>query len=102
MRQIRDNILTLEGKLLNNSRAAGVLVVFQAGPSLSVDIFRSFTMDQLKRGEAYLTNIPPGPYTVYGYDLEADQLPSNNPAVVFDTNISPIDAFKGSLPMLDF
>lgn len=73
--------LILKGTFISNSTAEGSFVVFQ-GPLLSADIFRAFLKVKLERGQSLLINPPPGAYTVYGYDLEANHLPSTSPAVV--------------------
>ena len=48
----------------------------------SPDIFRAVHRPQLEQG--YTVALPLSTYTVYGYDIEEDELPNSMPAVVLD------------------
>ena len=82
----RDGVV-VTGEFITDSRAAGCLLVLQ-GPSSSSspDIFRTLQRTQLEQGSTI--RVPPSTYTVYGYDIEEDWLPSTMPAVVLDDQIS--------------
>ena len=82
----RDGVL-VTGEFITDSRAAGCLLVLQ-GPSSfsSPDIFRTLQRTQLEQGSTI--RVPPSTYTVYGYDIEEDWLPSTMPAEVLDDQIS--------------
>ena len=82
----RDRVV-VTGEFITDSRAAGCLLVLQ-GPSSSSspDIFRTLQRTQLEQGSTI--RVPPSTYTVYGYDIEEDWLPSTMPAVVLDDQIS--------------
>ena len=82
----RDGVV-VTGEFITDSRAAGCLLVLK-GPSSSSspDIFRTLQRTQLEQGSTI--RVPPSTYTVYGYDIEEDWLPSTMPAVVLDDQIS--------------
>ena len=81
----RDGVL-VRGEFITDSRAAGCLLVLQGPSSSSPDIFRTLQRTQLEQGS--IIRVPPSTYTVYGYDIEEDWLPSTMPAVVLDDQIS--------------
>ena len=76
-----DDGVRVRGEFISDSRAAGCLLVL-VGPSTSPDIFRALHTPHLEQGTA--VRVPPSTYTVYGYDIEEDELPNTMPAVALD------------------
>ena len=78
--------VSVRGKLISGSQAAGCLVVFQ-GPPTSPDIFRALQRTQSEDTVSSTIPLPPSNYTVYGYDLEKNGLPNTLPAVILDNPV---------------
>ena len=76
-----DDGVRLRAEFISDSRAAGCLLVL-VGPSTSPDIFRALQRPHLEQGTT--VRVPPSTYTVYGYDIEEDELPNTMPAVILD------------------
>ena len=74
--------MRVRAEFISDSRAAGCLLVL-VGPSTSPDIFRALQRPHLEQGTT--VRVPPSTYTVYGYDIEANnELPNTMPAVILD------------------
>ena len=76
-----DDGVRVRGEFISDSQAAGCLLVL-VGPSTSADIFRALQRPHLEQGTT--VRVPPSTYTVYGYDIEEDELPNTMPAVTLD------------------
>ena len=76
-----DDGVRVRGEFISDSRATGCLLVL-VGPSTSPDIFRTLQRPHLEQGTT--VRVPPSTYTVYGYDIEEDELPNTMPAVTLD------------------
>ena len=76
-----DDGVRVRGEFISDSRAAGCLLVL-VGPSTFPDIFRALQRSHLEQGTT--VRVPPSTYTVYGYDIEEDELPNTMPAVTLD------------------
>ena len=76
-----DDGVRVRGEFISDSRAAGCLLVL-VGPSTSPDIFRALQRPHLEQGTT--VRVLPSTYTVYGYDIEEDELPNTMPAVILD------------------
>ena len=76
-----DDGVRVTGRFISDSQAAGCLLVL-VGPSTSPDIFRALQRPHLEQGTTM--RVPPSTYTVYGYDIEEDELPNTMPAVILD------------------
>ena len=76
-----DDGVRVRGRFISDSQAAGCLLVL-VGPSTSPDIFRTLQRPHLEQGTT--VRVPPSTYTVYGYDIEEDELPNTMPAVILD------------------
>ena len=77
-----DDGVRVSAEFISDSRAAGCLLVFEGPSTSSPDIFRAVHRPQLEQG--YTVALPLSTYTVYGYDIEEDELPNSIPAVVLD------------------
>ena len=77
-----DDGVRVSAEFISDSRAAGCLLVFEGSSTSSPDIFRAVHRPQLEQG--YTVALPLSTYTVYGYDIEEDELPNSMPAVVLD------------------
>ena len=77
-----DDGVRVRGEFISDSQAAGCLLVL-VGPSTSPDIFRALQRPHLEQGTT--VRVPPSTYTVYGYDIEEDELPNTMPAVTLDS-----------------
>ena len=72
----------MSAEFISDSRAAGCLLVFEGPSTSSPDIFRAVHRPQLEQG--YTVVLPLFTYTVYGYEIEEDELPNSMPAIVLD------------------
>ena len=79
-----DDGVRVSAEFISDSRATGCLLVFEGPSTSSPDIFRAVHRPQLEQG--YAVALPLSTYTVYGYDIEEDELPNSMPAVVLDTH----------------
>ena len=77
-----DDGVRVSAEFISDSQAAGCLLVFEGPSTSSPDIFRALHRPQLEQG--YTVALPLSTYTVYGYDIEEDELPNSMPAVVLD------------------
>ena len=73
----------VRGEFVSGSRAAGCLVVLQ-GPPTFPDIFTALLRTQSQGIVSTTVAVPPSTYTVYGYDVEENDLPYSMPAVVLE------------------
>ena len=73
----------VRGEFVSGSRAAGCLVVLQ-GPPTFPDLFRVLLRTQYQDIVSTTVPVPPSTYTVYGYDVEENDLPYTVPAVVLE------------------
>jgi hypothetical protein len=73
----------VRGGFVSGSRAVGCLVVLQ-GPPTFPDIFRVLLRTQSQDIVSTAVPVPPSTYTVYGYDVEENDLPYTMPAVVLE------------------
>ena len=73
----------VKGEFVSGSRAAGCLVVLQ-GPPTFPDIFTALLRTQPQDIVSTTVLVPPSTYTVYGYDVEENDLPYTMPAVVLE------------------
>ena len=76
-----DDGVRVTGRFISDSRATGCLLVL-VGPSTSPDIFKALQRPHLEQGTT--VRVPPSTYTVYGHDIEEDELPNTMPAVILD------------------
>ena len=72
--QCNDVGVRVSAEFISDSRAAGCLLVFEETSTSSPDIFRAVHRPQLEQG--YTVALPLSTYTVYGYDIEEDELPN--------------------------
>ena len=77
-----DDGVRVSAEFTSDSQAAGCLLVFEGPSTSSPDMFRALHRPQLEQG--YTVALPLSTYTVYGYDIEEDELPNSMPAVVLD------------------
>ncbi|CAI7991644.1 hypothetical protein GBAR_LOCUS792 [Geodia barretti] len=83
MEEERGGGVLVRGEFVSGSRAAGCLVVLQ-GPPTFPDIFRALLRTHSQDNVSTTVPVPPSTYTVYGYDVEENDLPYTVPAVVLE------------------